>query len=102
MQGRVTFDHAAFFDAIERQRTQQHLSWKGLADAVWDQSKELNQRRNDHPISVQAIRHMGTGTSCQHALFVLRWLNLPPEALLSTRIQTRWGLDCQSPMSIID
>jgi hypothetical protein len=45
----------------------------------------LNERRNDHPISPATISKMaqGPGPSCQHALFLLRWLEVPPEAFIA-------------------
>ena len=48
------------------------------------QSRVLGDRRKDHPISPATIRKMaeGRGLSCQHALFLLRWLGVPPEAFI--------------------
>lgn len=47
----------------------------------------LNGRRpTDHPISAATVRKLGQpgrGLSCQHALFVLRWLEMPPEAFIA-------------------
>jgi hypothetical protein len=45
----------------------------------------LNDRRGDHPISPATIRNFGErrGLSCQHALFVLRWLGVPPETFIA-------------------
>jgi hypothetical protein len=46
----------------------------------------LNDRRtDDHPISPATIRKLaeGGGVSCQHALFVLRWLEVPPETFIT-------------------
>jgi len=77
------FDHKAFFAAIESRRRDQHLSWPALAAAVWDQSRVLNEQHDDHPISPATIRKMADGTSCQHALFLLRWLDVPPEAFIA-------------------
>lgn len=78
-----TFDNQAFFDAVDKRRRELELSWPALASAIWEQSRLLNQRRNDHPISPATIRKMAAGSSCQHALFLLRWLNEPPEAFIA-------------------
>lgn len=77
------FDSSAFFNAIDEKRRLEQLSWKSLAGVIWNQSRVLNDRRRDHPISPATIQKMGSGTSCQHALFLLRWLDLPPEAFIA-------------------
>jgi hypothetical protein len=79
------FDSQAFFDAVDTRRRQQQLSWATLATVIWDQSRVLNQRRKDHPISPNTIRKMADrrGLSCQHALFLLRWLGVPPETFIA-------------------
>ena len=46
----ATFDFDAFTAAVDRERRQQELTWGGLADALWDQSMELNAHRTDHPL----------------------------------------------------
>ena len=79
------FDNQAFFDAVDTRRRAQELSWPALAAIIWEQSRVLNQRRSDHPISPHTIRKMadGGGLSCQHALFLLRWLDVPPETFIA-------------------
>ncbi|HEX8806224.1 MAG TPA: hypothetical protein VF741_04705 [Candidatus Aquilonibacter sp.] len=78
------FDARAFFAAVEERRVQEQLSWRALAQEIWEQSCVLNDRRLDHPISPATIRKMGaSGLSCQHALFVLRWLDVPPETFIA-------------------
>ena len=77
-----SFDHQAFFDAVDARRREQRLSWTALAAVIWEQSYVLNARRNDHPISPATIRKVG-GLSCQHALFLLRWLDVPPETFIA-------------------
>ncbi len=77
------FDHEAFFAAVDTRRRDQQLSWPALAAAIWEQSSALNKQRDDHPISPATIRKMADGTSCQHALFLLRWLDVPPEAFIA-------------------
>lgn len=78
-----SFNNQAFFDAVDQRRREQQLSWPALAAAIWEQSRLLNQRRNDHPISPATIRKMASGLSCQRALFLLCWLNEPPEAFIA-------------------
>jgi hypothetical protein len=78
------FDGPALFNALEAKRTSQGLSWPQVADEIWNLSYVLNDRRHDHPISPSTIKNIqkrGT-TSCQHALFFLRWLNRSPESFL--------------------
>jgi hypothetical protein len=79
------FDVSKFFTAIDARRHEEHLTWPGLATVVWEQSRVLNQRRNDHPISPATIRKLSRGgeVSCQHALFLLRWLDVSPEAFIA-------------------
>jgi len=76
------FDHPAFFAAVDLRRRDQQLSWPALAAAIWEQSRALNAQRQDHPISPATIRKIADGTSCQHALFLLRWLDVPPETFV--------------------
>jgi hypothetical protein len=78
------FDALALFDALDERRASCHLSWQGAASAMWALSSELNRTRGDHPVSPSTLtglrrRH---DTSCQHALFMLRWLDAMPEAFL--------------------
>jgi len=84
MTGIRRFDTAALAEALDTARRTRELSWQQLADAVWEQSSELNAKRNDHPIAVGTLRGIGSrpGVSAQHTLFVLRWLGPPPEAFL--------------------
>ena len=79
------FDLQKFFDAVDARRQHQQLSWSALATAIWEQSRALNDRRKDHPISPATIKKLaeGRGLSCQHALFVLRWLGVPPETFIA-------------------
>jgi hypothetical protein len=80
-----TFDATALYAAMDARRIQDGLSWRQVADQIWDQSSVLNQRRNDHPISPSTLTGIATRreTSCQHALFMLRWLGRTPESFLS-------------------
>jgi hypothetical protein len=76
-------DIGALFEAMDAQRIERGLSWQGVADEIWALSAELNARRRSHPISPATLKGFARGdTSCQHALFVLRWLHRPPESFL--------------------
>lgn len=78
------FDTAALYSALESRRMELGLSWRGVADQLWQLSSELNDRRRDHPISPSTLTNMAVKprTSCQHALFMLRWLDRTPESFL--------------------
>jgi len=78
------FDFGGFFRAVDSQRAARGLSWAGVAREVWEQSAVLNSRRRDHPISPSTLSGMEarSNTSCQHALFALRWLGRTPESFV--------------------
>jgi hypothetical protein len=78
------FDGSALYLALDGRRAALGLSWQQVADQLWQLSSELNNRRHDHPISPSTLKKMATkpGTSCQHALFMLRWLERTPESFL--------------------
>ena len=78
------FDAAGLYTALDARRTGLGLSWKQVADQLWLLSSELNERRHDHPISPSTLTSMAAKprTSCQHALFMLRWLDRTPESFL--------------------
>jgi transcriptional regulator with XRE-family HTH domain len=80
------FDVMGLHQAMESQRIQRGLSWREVAAQIWDQSAALNRRRDDHPISASTLKGIaGRGEcTCQHALFILRWLGRTPESFLST------------------
>jgi len=81
----LEFDVQALFDAMNVQRAARGLTWRGVADELWRQSADLNDRRKDHPISPTTLTGMPKrgDTSCQHALFMLRWLGRSPESFLA-------------------
>ena len=83
------FDARALFEALDRQRLDRALSWRQVAEAIWAQSSELNSVRGDHPIAAQTITGMGKrgDTCCQHALFMLRWINCAPEEFISQPVE---------------
>ena len=79
------FDAIGMYEAMDRQRIQRGLSWRQALDQIWELSLDLNRRRVDHPISpatVTGIAKRGD-TTCQHALFFLRWLDRTPESFLA-------------------
>ena len=86
MQARPVFDCGALFDALDVRRRDLDLGWYQLADQLWQQSADLNEQRDgDHPLcggAVQRLQQRGA-TSCQYALFMLRWLERAPEDFLT-------------------
>jgi hypothetical protein len=80
----ATFDFAAFFAAVDDARRERELRWFTLADELWELSAQLNAERGDHPLCGGAVSRLGARgeTSCQYALYLLRWLGQPPEAFL--------------------
>ena len=81
----ATFDFAAFFAAVDDARRDRNMGWYDLADELWDQSAELNVERDDHPLCGGAVSRLGARgeTSCQYALYLLRWLGRAPEEFLT-------------------
>ncbi|MGH3731829.1 MAG: hypothetical protein ACRDVC_00370 [Acidimicrobiales bacterium] len=78
------FSVANLYQALDVQRLARELSWRQVADEIWDMSRELNSRRRDHPISPATLSGMRSrgATSCQHAMFMLHWLGRTPESFL--------------------
>jgi hypothetical protein len=79
------FDFAAFVAAFDARRRDRGLGWYEFADELWQQSSELNAQRMDHPLCGGAVKRLGArgATSCQYALFMLRWLGRAPEEFLT-------------------
>jgi hypothetical protein len=77
----VDFDVHALYRALDGQRAGRGLSWNGVAREMWELSAELNARRNDHPIAGSTLVNMNRrgASTCQHVLFMLRWLGKAPE-----------------------
>ncbi|MGH2843692.1 MAG: hypothetical protein ACRDKL_08935 [Solirubrobacteraceae bacterium] len=76
------FDAQALYGALDTQREQRALTWPGVARELWEMSSELASRRGeDHPIAASTLTNLAKrgDTSCQHALFMLRWLGRCPE-----------------------
>jgi hypothetical protein len=86
MRSWPVFDCGALFGALDVERRERDLGWYELADELWEQSSDLNaERGGDHPLcggAVQRLRERDA-TSCQYALFMLRWLHRAPEEFLS-------------------
>lgn len=76
------FDALGMYAAMDVQRTERGLSWRQVAEEIWNQSIALNQRRQSHPISPSTLSGIAkrADCSCQHALFILRWLGRTPES----------------------
>ena len=104
------FDNTALYAALDEKRTALGLSWQRVADQMWEQSAALNGRRSDHPISPSTLTNVTRSprTSCQHALFMLRWLGRAPESFLRGAAEAgeqfnlpaagqRWTSRCGSP-----
>jgi hypothetical protein len=79
------FDIGALYSALDDKRNNLGLSWQAVANQIWELSSDLNDRRRDHPISPSTLTNMAKSprTSCQHALFMLRWLGRAPESFLT-------------------
>ncbi len=96
----LDFDGKALYAALDAKRQAEGLSWPGAAAAIWAMAPELNARRAalglaNHPISPSTVQHLGKrgDTTCQHALFFLRWLDRTPESFLPGA-----GLDAGAPL----
>jgi hypothetical protein len=79
------FDARALYDAMDAERRARRMSWRQVADAIWEQSAVLNARRRDRPISPTTLTGIAKrhDTTCQHALFILRWLARSPESFVT-------------------
>jgi uncharacterized protein YfiM (DUF2279 family) len=79
------FNALGLYEAMDAQRAERGLSWRQVAAEIWDQSSVLNKRRMDHPISASTLTGIAErgDCTCQHALFILRWLDRSPESFLS-------------------
>ena len=79
------FDVEALYSALDDKRKNLGINWRAVANQLWDLSSELNHYRKDHPISPSTLTNMAKNPriSCQHALFMLRWLGRTPESFLT-------------------
>jgi hypothetical protein len=96
-----SFDIAALHAALDDKRNSLGLSWRSVAKQLWELSSDLNDRRRDHPISPSTLTNMvkHPRISCQHALFMLRWLGRTPESFLkgATGDDERFALPSAGP-----
>jgi len=85
MPGKALFDGAAMIRVLDAQRADRGLDWNGLADALYQQSSDLNAELGGNHICQGAlVRTAGRGTmSCQYALIILRWIERVPEDFLT-------------------
>lgn len=83
-RGANEFDVRTLFAAMDAERVRRGLSWPQVARALWEQSHLLNERRQDHPISPSTLTGIAKrgDCTCQHALFILRWLARAPESFI--------------------
>lgn len=90
MSDLAVFDFDAFVDAYDTERRSRGLDWFEFADELWEQSVDLNAKRpDDHCLCGGAVSRMRArgATSCQYALFMLRWLGRPPEQFLTGAVR---------------
>jgi len=96
-----SFDIGSLYSALDDKRNSLGLSWKTVANQLWELSSGLNDRRRDHPISPSTLTNMAKNPriSCQHALFMLRWLGRTPESFLAgaTADDGRFALPVAGP-----
>src|SRR5262249_57490579 len=78
------FDMTAVYHAMKTKRVERSLSWRQVANEIWNQSAILNRKRHDHPISPSTLTGIARrrDCTCQHALFILRWLDRSPESFI--------------------
>jgi hypothetical protein len=55
------------------QRTERVLSWRQVAEEIWNQSVVLNRRRQSHPISPSTLPLI---------MRIMRWLERPAAAFI--------------------
>ncbi|MEO6532867.1 MAG: hypothetical protein ABIO06_04760 [Pseudolysinimonas sp.] len=79
-----SFDGTALINALDEKRQADGLTWTRLADELWRQSSELNERLGGDALCPGALyRTSLRGTMTGHcALPLLRWLGRPPEDFL--------------------
>ena len=80
-----TFDFSAFTLALNARRRELGRDWGQLADDLWNQSAGLNTDLDEgHTMCGGALSRLPdrNDTSCQYAMFALRWMNQAPEDFL--------------------
>jgi hypothetical protein len=71
---------------LDERRRRDGLTWPAAARQMWELAADLNAYRGyDHPMATSTITGMSRrgNISCQHALFMLRWLERPPEDFIA-------------------
>ena len=79
------FDFAAFTAALNARRRELGRDWGQLADDLWKQSAALNNDLDEgHAMCGGALSRLPNrnDTSCQYAMFALRWMDRAPEDFL--------------------
>ena len=91
----------ALFAAIESQKVERGLSWDGVAHDMWAKAAVLHASPlgHKHPIATSTIVQLrtGKGTTCQHALVMLRWLGRPPEDFIAEPVPETAGHQLPEP-----
>jgi hypothetical protein len=79
------FDAIAMYEAMDAERARRGLSWSAVARELAE-SGNLGIAVGQHPISPSTITGIAKrgDTTCQHALFFLRWLGRTPESFIET------------------
>lgn len=80
-----TFDFAAFTAALNARRRELSRDWGQLADDLSNQSAALNADLDEgHTMCGGALSRLPDrdDTSCQYAMFALRWMDRAPEDFL--------------------
>jgi hypothetical protein len=81
-----SFDVHAMFAALDGDRRTHGLQWPQLADTLWLQSADLNDRLDEgHAMCPGALVRVNRRDTigCQYALVMLRWLDRAPEDFLT-------------------
>jgi hypothetical protein len=79
------FDARAMYAAMDAQRVERGWSWSAVARDLAD-SGNLSVQVGQHPISPSTITGIAKrgDTTCQHALFFLRWIGREPESFIAS------------------
>ena len=80
-----TFGFNAFTAAFNARRRELGRDWREMADDLWGQSAELNADLDEgHAMCGGALSRLPNrnDTSCQYAMFALRWMGRAPEDFL--------------------
>jgi hypothetical protein len=82
------FDGEAFIQTLDERRQERGLTWTRLADELWMQSSELNERLGGDALCPGALYRtsLRKTMSCQYALPLLRWLERAPEDFLDGQV----------------